>query len=176
VTGLGLASPAWSLAHASDQPLSSAHAHILFYTCMNSAKIIKLPSHCSSPSFTLQCIKKNVKTECCKWWFQVSVSLCFSFRFYILACIIIQELRKVANIPSFEKTKTMVVLRYLFTVSSTFVRFASSSLPFALSLFFQSLLFSSVLLSYIPFVFVASPLSPFFFLFPWCGSSFGFYS
>jgi hypothetical protein len=113
---------------------------------MNSAKIIKLPSHCSSPSFALQCIKKNVKTECCKWWFQVSVSLWFSFRFYILTCIIIQEPRKAANIPGFEKTKTMVVLRYLFTVSSAFVRFASFSLPFALSLFFQSLLFSFVLL------------------------------
>jgi len=93
----------------------------------------------------------------------VLVSLRFSFCFYILTCIIIQEPRKAANIPGFEKTKMMVVLRYLFTVSSASVWFASSSLPFALSLFFESLLFSSVLLSCIPFVFVASPLSPPFF-------------
>jgi hypothetical protein len=59
VTGLDLASlhswagpsqPAWSLAHASDQPFPSAHARVLFYACMNSAKVIAVH-------------KKNVKNR-----------------------------------------------------------------------------------------------------------------
>ena len=34
---------------------------------MNSAKVIKSPSHCSSPSFALQCMtQKNGIKECCK--------------------------------------------------------------------------------------------------------------
>jgi hypothetical protein len=55
--------------------------------------------------------------------------------------LILQELRKAANIPGFEKKKTMVVLRSLlrrvlcFAVSSASVRFASFPLPFAFSLF-----------------------------------------
>jgi len=86
VAGLGLASPAWSLAHANDQP-PSAHAHLIFYTCMNSAKVIKLPSHCSSP-FLLCENETKEKTKCCNLWFPVLVSLCFLFVFYILTCII----------------------------------------------------------------------------------------
>jgi hypothetical protein len=35
--------------------------------------------------------------------------------------------------PGFEGTKTMVVLCYIFTVSSVSVQFVSSSLPIALS-------------------------------------------
>jgi len=47
--GLDLASPAWSLAPASDQN-PTIHARVMFYACMNRAKVINLPSHCSSPS------------------------------------------------------------------------------------------------------------------------------
>jgi len=49
VAGLDPASPAWSLAPASDQN-PAIHARVMFYACMNSAKVINLPSHCSSPS------------------------------------------------------------------------------------------------------------------------------
>ena len=47
VAGLDLASPAWSLAQASD-PTSAIHAHVIFYACMNNAKVIKLTSYYSS--------------------------------------------------------------------------------------------------------------------------------
>jgi hypothetical protein len=45
-------------------------------------------------------------------------------------------MRKAANIPGFEGTKTMVALCYIITVSSVSVQFASSSLPI-LSLVFS---------------------------------------
>ena len=50
MAGLDLTSPAWSLAQASD-PTWAIHARVIFYACMNSAKVIKLPSHCSSSCF-----------------------------------------------------------------------------------------------------------------------------
>ena len=86
VAGLDLASPAWSLAPASDQN-PAIHARVMFYACMNSAKVIKLPSHCSSPSCRWQ---ERKKKRCCNWWFQVLASLrLFVFLFfYILTCII----------------------------------------------------------------------------------------
>jgi len=120
----------------------SAHARIIFYACINSAKVIKLPSHCSSP-FLLCENETKEKTKCCNWWFPVLVSLYFLFVFYILTCII-------SFCSNWERQRTHLVLRrkrrwwccvLYFIVSSASVRFASSSLPFAFSLFLQSLNF-----------------------------------
>jgi hypothetical protein len=61
VAGLDPASPAWSLAPASDQN-PTIHARVMFYACMNSAKVINLPSHWSSPSCRWHERKKN---RCC---------------------------------------------------------------------------------------------------------------
>jgi hypothetical protein len=140
VAGLGLANPAWSLPTLVTSLL--CHARKIFYACMNSEKVIKLPSHCSSP-FLLCENETKEKTKCCNWWFPVLVSLYFLFVFYILTCII-------SFCRNWERQRTHLVLRrkrrwwccvLYFIVSSASVRFASSSLPFAFSLFLRSLNF-----------------------------------
>ena len=55
---------------------TSIHARVIFYACMNSAKVIKLPSHCSS---SLQ----MARTGRCNWscWFHVLAPSRFLFVF-----------------------------------------------------------------------------------------------
>jgi len=53
--------------------------------------------------------------------------------------LVIHELRRTSNIPGLEKTKMVMVLCYLHSVSSTSVRFDSSAPPFAFSIFLHSL-------------------------------------
>jgi hypothetical protein len=134
--GMGLTSPAWSLAHASDQPIFS-HARVIVNACMNSAKVIKLPSHCSSSCFQYRNRTKSRKNRV----IAALISLRFLFFFYILNMhqLVIQEPRRTSNIPGLEKTKMVMVLCYLLSVSSTSVRFDSSAPPFAFSIFLRSL-------------------------------------
>ena len=76
------------------------------------------------------------KTECCSVGF-------FTFSFLLLHTnkhhLIMKEMRWTSNVPDFEKTKITVALCYLLPVSSASVRFASSALSFAFSIFLRSL-------------------------------------
>jgi len=92
-------------------PTSLPYARLILYACMNSAMVIKLPSHCSS-----SCLQyKNIAKRRNHRVIEALVSLRFLFFFYILNMHhhVIQELRRTSNIPSFEKTKMTVVLCYL---------------------------------------------------------------
>jgi len=106
---------------------------------MNSAKVIKLPSHYSSSCFQYRNRTKGRKNRV----IAALISLHFLFFFYILNMhqLVIQELRRTSNIPGLEKTKMVMVmvLCYLLSVSSAFVRFDSSAPPFAFSIFLRSL-------------------------------------
>ena len=53
--------------------------------------------------------------------------------------LVIQEPRRTSNIPGLEKTKMVMVLCYLLSVSSASVWFDSSAPPFAFSIFLRSL-------------------------------------
>ena len=151
--------------------LSFQHMHS-YHACMNSAKVIKLPSHCSSPS---QC-KCITEKRARYMWSQMLVSAWFSFRFYILTGITLQETRKAANIPGFEGMKTMVALCYIITVSSVSVQFASSSLPILSLVFSISPPFFRSLKAVSFCFFVVSPLCPLSSSFSFCFPPLSLYS
>jgi len=104
---------------------------------MNSAKVIKLPSHCSSSCFRYRNRTKSKKNKV----IAALISLRFLFFLYILNMnqLVIHELRRTSNIPGLEKTKIVMVLCYLRSVSSASVRFDSSAPLFAFSIFLRSL-------------------------------------
>jgi hypothetical protein len=90
------------------------------------------------------------KTECCSVGF-------FTFSFLLLHTnkhhLIMQEMRWTSNVPNSEKTKMTVALCYLLPVSSASIRFASSALLFAFSIFLRSLLFLTFFLICFPLAF-----------------------
>ena len=93
-------------------PASLPHARVILYACMNSAKVITLPSHCSSSCLQYKNITKKRRNHRV---IAALVSLHFLFFFHILNMhhLVIQELRRMSNVPNFEKTKMTVVLCYL---------------------------------------------------------------
>jgi hypothetical protein len=68
-------------------PAPAAHARVIFYACMNSIKVIKLPSHCSSSFSQIARMKKkqSVATDDFRCW----LPYVFFLFFYILTCIIL---------------------------------------------------------------------------------------
>jgi len=90
-------------------PAPAAHARVIFYTCMNSIKVIKLPSHCSSSFSQIARMKKkqSVATDDFRCW----LPYVFFLFFYILTCIILfAGTENSREHPGFEKVKTMVMV------------------------------------------------------------------
>jgi hypothetical protein len=85
-------------------------------------------------------------------------------------------MRKAANIPGFEGTKTMVALCYIITVSSVSVQFASSSLPILSLVFSISPPFFRSLKAVSFCFFVVSPLCPLSSSFSFCFPPLSLYS
>jgi len=149
-----------------DQPISP-YARVIFYACMNSAKVIKLPSHCSSSCFRYRNRTKSRKNKV----IAALISLRFLFFLYILNMhqLIIQELRRTSNILGLEKTKMVMVLCYLRFVSSASVWFDSSAPPFTFLIFLRSLSYFLCSPTMFPFFFLLNVTShPFLFFFVPC--------
>jgi hypothetical protein len=118
-------------------PASLLHARVTLYACMNSAKVIKLPSHCSS-----SCLQYNNRTKRRNHRVIAAlVSLRFLFFFYILNMhhLVMQELWHRTYLVSRRWRWRWCCVIYV-TGSSASVWFDYSALPFAFSIFLCSLL------------------------------------